>query len=51
MSVYSGKDELVKEIFSGNENNFFVDVGACDGVNGSHTYTLEKDCGYNQLLT
>lgn len=47
MSAYSSKDDLIQEIFSDTKDKFFIDVGACDGINGSHTYILEKDFGWD----
>ena len=43
MSIFTcdNKDEFVFDLFSSN-NNFFVDVGASDGVYGSNTFSLEK---------
>ncbi len=49
MSVYSGKDDLIQEIFLDTKDRFFIDVGACEGINGSHTYTLERDFGWNGI--
>jgi len=49
MSEYSLKDEIIEQIFSEYEEKYFIDVGACSGILGSHTYLLEKKHGWNGI--
>jgi FkbM family methyltransferase len=49
MSIYSGKDDLIQEIFYDHDEKFFIDVGAHDGISGSHTYTLESLHGWSGI--
>lgn len=49
MSEYSCKDDIINEIFNDEPNKFFIDVGAFNGVHGSHTLTLEKNLGWDGL--
>ena len=49
MSIYSGKDDLIQAIFYDHDEKFFIDVGAHDGISGSHTYTLESLHGWSGI--
>jgi FkbM family methyltransferase len=41
---------IIEEVFPGERNGFFVDVGAFHPVNSSSTYLLERELGWTGIL-
>jgi FkbM family methyltransferase len=46
----SNNDQWAVNIYHRKKNGYFVEAGALDGINGSCTYTLEKDFGWKGIL-
>lgn len=45
-----GQDALALILNQGNESNFFVEAGACDGRYSSNTWLLESRCNWTGIL-
>jgi len=41
---------IVEHVFKGKRNGFFIEAGACEGMGGSSTYTLELYLGWTGIL-
>ena len=53
--IYKSKSQLAQDIFVASmtnekESNFFVEIGATDGVNISNTHLLEKELNWKGIL-
>ncbi|CAG7834776.1 unnamed protein product [Allacma fusca] len=46
----TGQSHIVKRLFNGKRNGFFVECGALDGETRSNTLSLERDYGWQGLL-
>lgn len=44
-----GQELWVLEVLKNKRNGFFVDIGAGDGIQGSNSYLLEKEFGWNGI--
>ena len=40
---------IVEHVFPGKRNGYFIEAGVTNGVNGSGTYVLEKELGWNGI--
>lgn len=49
-SAQSLQDLLVMFYFEGKRDGYFVEFGACDGIEISNTYLLEKEFGWTGIL-
>lgn len=45
----ANQDKWVCEILNYKNNGFFIDVGACEGINMSNTYYLEKNLNWKGI--
>lgn len=49
-SNLTSNDAFVHYIFGNNHKGYYIEAGACDGIENSNTAFLEKELGWNGLL-